>query len=76
MSTFVEVYGELEEIKVEMDLKVRVFNDGENVFEGTVKEFLEINQYEGATIEIVNGLEDKQSHKEYEISGEWVIERM
>ncbi len=76
MSTFIEVDGELEEIKVEMDLKVRVFNDGENVFEGTVKEFLEINQYDGATIEIVNGLDGKQSHKEYEISGEWLIERI
>lgn len=76
MSTFIEVYGEIEEIKVDMELMVRVFNDGENVYEGTVKGFLEINQYDGATIDIVNGLEGKQSHKEYEISGEWVIERM
>jgi hypothetical protein len=76
MSTFVEVYGEMEEIKVEMDLKVRVFNDGENVFEGIVKEFLEINQYDGSAIDIVNGLDGKSMHKEYEISGEWVIVRL
>lgn len=77
MSTFIEVYGEMEEIKVDMELMVRVFNDGENVYEGAVKEFLEVNQYDGATIDFVNGLEGKESHEEMIFhSGHWKIDRM
>jgi hypothetical protein len=63
-------------LKLIADLQVRVFNDGENVFEGSVKEFIEINQYDEDTIDFVNGLEDKQEYKrDFVHSGEWKIER-
>jgi hypothetical protein len=77
MSTKVEVYGEILEVTVDMELMVRVFNDDENVFEGTIKKFLEINQYDGATIDFVNGLEGKESREEVMFpSGHWKIDRM
>lgn len=76
MSTKVEVYGEIVEIKVDMDLKVKVYNDDEFVFEGTVGEFLEVNEYDGATIDFVNELTQKQKHEEdFVHSGVWVIEK-
>jgi hypothetical protein len=63
-------------LKLSADLQVRVFNDGENVFEGVVKDFIEINEYDEDTIDFVNGLESKEEYKrDFVHSGEWIIER-
>lgn len=64
-------------LKVNQNLKVRVFNEGENVFEGTVADFLDINQYDEETIEFVNGLQGKLIYEDSFLhSGDWKIEIM
>ncbi len=76
MGTKVEVYGDIVEIKVDMNLKIKAYNDGEFVWEGTVSEFLEVNEYDGATVAHINELAFKDSHEEdFMHSGVWVIEK-
>jgi hypothetical protein len=57
-------------------LKVRVFNDGEKVFEGTLKEFVYINEYDEETMDFVHELAGRNSYEqEFFHSGHWRIER-
>jgi hypothetical protein len=64
-------------LKVNEELNVRVWNDGERVFEGTVKDFVEINQYDEETIDFVNELENnKEFEQVFAHSGEWRIKKL
>ena len=55
---------------------IKVLCDGENVFEGTLKQFLLDNDNEEWLVDECKKLEDYDSISFNEISGEWVIEKI
>jgi hypothetical protein len=62
---------------VDEKTNVRVSNDGKVVFEGVLKDFVYINEFDEETIEFVNGLLNKDSHEQqFFHSGDWKIEKI
>lgn len=54
-------------------MNIKVYNDGKLVHDGTVKSFLEINEYDNEVQDQINeAIENGQSERLF-FSGKWVI---
>lgn len=58
-------------------MDIRVYNDGQLVYTGSVTQFLEDNQYDEDTVEMVGELKEKAIVEcDFYHSGNWRIEKI
>ncbi len=59
------------------NLKIKVFNDEDFVFEGTVKQLVELNEYDTETIDMCERLrENNVVNYNHLHSGHWRVEKI
>ncbi len=57
-------------------MNIKVYNDGKEVFNGPATQFLEDNQYDEMTVEMIEELKEKAMvERDLFHSGNWVIVR-